>query len=143
VFEGHDGYHNTFFEMLGSWSFDGAYSKKDACRIAWDFLTGPMSLDKGKLFVTYFSGSHEHLADDETKEIWKSIGVKDSHIIGFGSKENFWEMGATGPCGPSTEIHYDHKVRGVSGVNQGFEDLVELWNLVFMEERNPDYQIRL
>ena len=136
---GHDGYHNTFFEMLGSWSFDGAYSKKDACRIAWDFLTGPMSLDKTKLFVTYFSGSHEHQPDNETKEIWKSIGVKDSHIIGFGSKENFWEMGATGPCGPSTEIHYDHKGRGASGVNQGFEDLVELWNLVFMEvERNPD-----
>ena len=130
---GYDGYHHTFFEMLGSWSFNGAYTRTDACRMAWEFLTGPMALEKEKLYVTYFNGSSNHEADYETKEIWKNLGIKDSHVLGFGH-ENFWEMGSSGPCGPCTEIHYDHKGRGASGVNQGFDDLVELWNIVFMEE---------
>ena len=136
---GFDGYHHTFFEMLGSWSFNGAYTRSDACHMAWDFLTGPMALEKEKLYVTYFSGSKTHRADDETKEIWKSLGINNSHILGFGSNENFWEMGATGPCGPCAEIHYDHKGRGPSFVNKGFDDIVELWNIVFIEaERNID-----
>ena len=136
---GYDGYHHTFFEMLGSWSFEEAYGRKDACRIAWDFLTGPMALDKEKMYVTYFSGSNEHKGDEETKEIWKSLGIKDSNILGFGCQDNYWEMGAAGPCGPCTEIHYDHKGRGASGVNQGFGDVIELWNIVFMEaERKVD-----
>ena len=131
---GYDGYHHTFFEMLGSWSFNGAYTRRDACRMAWEFLTGPMALEEEKLYVTYFIGSNNHEADHETKEIWKNLGIKDSHLLGFGP-ENFWEMGSSGPCGPCTEIHYDHMGRGASGVNQGFDDLVELWNIVFMEEK--------
>ena len=136
---GIDSYHHTFFEMLGSWSFNGAYTKEDACRMSWEFLTGPMALEKEKLYITYFNGSDQCECDNETREIWKSIGIQDSHLIGFGSADNFWEMGITGPCGPCTEIHYDHNNRGALGVNKGFSDLIELWNIVFIEnERNID-----
>ena len=136
---GIDSYHHTFFEMLGSWSFNQSYTKEDACRMAWEFLTGPMELEKEKLYVTYFNGSGEHNSDDQTREIWRSIGIKESHIIGFGADDNFWEMGITGPCGPCTEIHYDHNNRGAAGVNKGHSDLIELWNIVFIEkQRNLD-----
>merc|ERR1719312_1764630 len=89
---GIDSYHHTFFEMLGSWSFNQSYTKEEACRMAWEFLTGPMELEKEKLYITYFNGSEEHNTDDQTREIWKSIGIKESHIIGFGADDNFWEM---------------------------------------------------
>ena len=95
--------------MLGNWSFDGAYGKSEACQMAWQFLTHDLRLDPRRLYVTYFEGADDGVAPDlETRDIWLSIGVPKERVIGFGAKDNFWEMGATGPCGPSTEIHYDH-----------------------------------
>lgn len=140
---GHDSYHHTFFEMLGNWSF-GDYFKEEACQSAWKLVTSaPFSLPKSQLYVTYFRGD-ESLSlppDLETKEIWRKIGVPDERILPFGIKDNFWEMGMTGPCGPSTEIHFDHlgsKLRSEC-VNANLENLTELWNLVFIQyQRNED-----
>ncbi|XP_054273275.1 alanine--tRNA ligase, mitochondrial [Macrosteles quadrilineatus] len=140
---GLDSYHHTFFEMLGNWSF-GDYFKREACDLAWTLLTtSPYSIDPRRLYVTYFSGC-DRLGippDLETREIWLSLGVDPSHILGFGVKDNFWEMGRTGPCGPCSEIHVD-LVGGrdvAAKVNQGFSDVTELWNLVFIQfNRNED-----
>ncbi|KAK7866433.1 hypothetical protein R5R35_008960 [Gryllus longicercus] len=134
---GVDGYHHTFFEMLGNWSF-GDYFKEKACKMAWELLTGPYRLNQERLYVTYFGGDKEMgiEPDVETKNIWQSIGVPSDRIIAFGPKENFWEMGPTGPCGPCTEIHYDHEHgrRNVSDrVNRDHDDVVEIWNLVFIQ----------
>ncbi|KAL4612836.1 alanine-tRNA ligase, mitochondrial [Arapaima gigas] len=133
---GHDVYHHTFFEMLGNWSF-GDYFKEEACAMAWQLLTGVYGLPRDRLYVSYFGGDQMLglEADEETREIWLSIGVQPNHILPFGMKDNFWEMGEIGPCGPCTEIHYDH----VGGrdvphlVNKGSPDVVEIWNLVFMQ----------
>lgn len=140
---GMDGYHHTFFEMLGNWSF-GSCDKKEACTLAWELLTGPYGLHPKRLYVTYFEGdSQMDLKPDlETKEIWRQLNVEESHILPFGPRENFWEMGLVGPCGPCTEIHVDH-VPGRHNVgervNAGFPDLTELWNIVFIEyKRNAD-----
>lgn len=120
---GTDGTHHTFFEMLGNWSF-GDYYKKDACKMAWDLLLGPYRLKPENLVVTYFSGDAAIglKADTECRDIWKAIGVPESRLIAKGAKDNFWEMGATGPCGPCTEIHYVHPDGS----------LTEIWNLVFI-----------
>ncbi|XP_065347331.1 alanine--tRNA ligase, mitochondrial isoform X1 [Cloeon dipterum] len=126
---GRDGTHHTFFEMLGNWSF-ADYFKEDACKMAWDLLTGPYNLDKEKLVVTYFGGDQRSnlKADQDCADIWRSIGLKSRQIIPNGMSENFWEMGPVGPCGPCTEIYY----------NKGGK-LMELWNLVFVEyERKED-----
>jgi alanyl-tRNA synthetase len=119
---GKDGHHHSYFEMMGSWSF-GDYFKMDACRMAWELLTGPYQLPKEKLFITYFGGSRElDLGPDlETRDIWLSLGVPKERVTP--SNDNFWEMGAIGPCGPCTEIHYGNSI----------DDLVEVWNLVFVE----------
>lgn len=143
---GRDVYHHTFFEMLGNWSF-GDYFKEDACRMAWELLTHDYQIPAERLYVTYFGGAPELelSADEETKEIWLSLGVPPSRILPFGLKENFWEMGDSGPCGPCTEIHYDH-VGGRNAaalVNRDSPEVVEIWNLVFMQyNRETDGHLR-
>ncbi|CAB0014840.1 unnamed protein product [Nesidiocoris tenuis] len=134
---GHDTYHHTFFEMLGNWSF-GNYFKKEACEMAWKLITlPPYSLPAENLYVTYFGGDAKlGLEPDlETRDIWRSIGVSPERILPFGLKENFWEMGLTGPCGPCTEIHYDHAGTALRPhlVNKDQSDLTELWNIVFIQ----------
>lgn len=95
---GTDSYHHTFFEMLGNWSFDD-YFKKEACEMAWKLLTEVYKIPSERLYVTYFKGDEKmRLEPDlECKDIWRQIGVSENRLIGFGAKENFWEMGATGP----------------------------------------------
>ncbi|KAH8398376.1 hypothetical protein KR215_009514 [Drosophila sulfurigaster] len=148
---GQDGYHHTFFEMLGNWSF-GDYFKREACALALELLRGPYNIDMGRLYVTYFGGDKVLgiPADMECFEIWRSLGFPTERILPFGCKDNFWEMGATGPCGPCTEIHIDHiPGSGPSAVkeraklvNAGHADLTELWNLVFIQyNRNADGSI--
>lgn len=131
--------HHTFFEMLGNFSF-GDYFKKDAIRFAWDFLTNELKIPKDKLYVTVFE------TDDEAAEIWHTQeGVPKDRIFRLGEKDNFWRMGDTGPCGPCTEIFYDHGPSAGSTGNPnakfGEDDqrFVEIWNLVFMQyfEESP------
>ncbi len=132
--------HHTFFEMLGNFSF-GDYFKKDAIAYAWELITDPkwFGIDKKKLYVTIFKGENGVLRDAEAYDLWLGQGVAKNRIYEFGSKDNFWQMGDTGPCGPCSEIHYD---MGVTASDQGHTDCkfgcdcgryVELWNLVFMQ----------
>ena len=108
---GHDGHHLSYFEMLGSWAFDGSYGREKSIKLAWDLLTNVYKLPPERLFVTYFSGCEKLglLPDNKTKDIWHSLGVDSSRILPFGATENFWHMGVDGPCGPCTEIHYSFK----------------------------------
>ncbi len=133
---GKDTYHHTFFEMLGNWSF-GDYFKKDAITWAWELLTEVWKLDKTRLHVTVFEGDPANgiPRDDEAAEIWKSVGVLDGHIHLGNKKDNFWEMGATGPCGPCTEIHFDRTPdkSGAKLVNGGSDQCIEIWNNVFIQ----------
>ncbi|XP_055468534.1 alanine--tRNA ligase, mitochondrial isoform X1 [Psammomys obesus] len=126
---GRDLSHHTFFEMLGNWAFGGEYFKEEACSMAWELLTQVYGIPEDRLWVSYFSGDSKTGLDPdlETRDIWLSLGVPASRMLCFGLQENFWEMGDTGPCGPCTEIHYD--LAGDVGAPQ----LVELWNLVFMQ----------
>ncbi|KAK3509974.1 hypothetical protein QTP70_023795 [Hemibagrus guttatus] len=134
---GRDVYHHTFFEMLGNWSF-GDYFKVEACTMAWRLLTEVYRIPAERLYVSYFSGDEASglPEDKETQQIWRSLGVHPDRILPFGMKDNFWEMGETGPCGPCTEIHYDHVGDRNAGalVNADSPDVVEIWNLVFMQE---------
>jgi alanyl-tRNA synthetase len=134
---GYTARHHTFFEMLGNFSF-GDYFKRDAIRHAWDFITGTLKLDPNRLWVTVFKD------DDEAADIWlKEIGISPQRFSRMGEKSNFWAMGDTGPCGPCTEIFYDHGEH-IAGGPPGSPDedgdrYVEVWNLVFMQyERAPD-----
>ncbi|XP_027231669.2 alanine--tRNA ligase, mitochondrial [Penaeus vannamei] len=143
---GTDTYHHTFFEMLGNWSF-GDYFKREACTMAWNLLTDVYRLPPDRLYVTYFGGNDKAglEADLEVRDIWRAIGVPDNRIIPFGMKDNFWEMGSHGPCGPCTEIHYDRLGRAEASerVNLGVEDVIELWNLVFIQyERLKDGNLK-
>lgn len=138
---GHDTYHHTFFEMLGNWAFNGAYFKREACQMAFDLLTKVYRIDKNRLFFTYFKGESNLIQPDlETKQIWLDLGVDQSRVLPFGMKDNFWEMGEIGPCGPCTEIHYDHTGSAdPTQVNRDNPKVVEIWNLVFMQyERRHD-----
>lgn len=144
---GRDGYHHTFFEMLGSWSF-GDYFKEEACRMAWSLLTEHYGIPVDRLYVSYFGGDAASglPADEETRLIWLEVGVPPARLRPFGMKDNFWEMGESGPCGPCTEIHYDH-VGGRHAamlVNADSPEVVEIWNLVFMQyNREADRSLRL
>ncbi|GHC48321.1 alanine--tRNA ligase [Ulvibacter litoralis] len=137
---GMDTYHHTMFEMLGNWSF-GDYFKKEAIEWAWELLTEVYKIDTSILYVTIFEGdASEDLArDTEAYELWKQF-VPEDRIINGNKKDNFWEMGEQGPCGPCSEIHVDirsaeekAKVSGASLVNQDHPQVVEIWNLVFMQ----------
>jgi alanyl-tRNA synthetase len=134
---GKDTYHHTFFEMLGNWSF-GDYFKKEAIRWAWELLTEVWKLDKSRLHATVFEGSPEEGVprDDEAFNYWKSeTDIDPSHIHFGNKKDNFWEMGDTGPCGPCSEIHIDRTPDKSGGklVNGGTADVIEIWNLVFIQ----------
>ena len=137
---GFDTYHHTMFEMLGNWSF-GDYFKKEALPWAWEFLTEVLKLDKDRLYVSVFEGSTEDNVpfDQEAWDIWKQFVPEDRIILG-NKKDNFWEMGDQGPCGPCSEIHIDLRtdeerasVSGRSLVNADHPQVVEIWNNVFME----------
>ncbi|WP_318345266.1 alanine--tRNA ligase [Flagellimonas baculiformis] len=137
---GKDTYHHTMFEMLGNWSF-GDYFKKEAIQWAWELLTEVYKIDKNNLYVSVFEGSDDDglAMDQEAYDLWKAI-VPVERIIMGNKKDNFWEMGDQGPCGPCSEIHVDirsaeekKKVPGASLVNQDHPQVVEIWNLVFMQ----------
>lgn len=134
---GKDVYHHTFFEMLGNWSF-GDYFKIEICTWAWELLTERFKLPSDRLYVTYFGGDEKTglQPDLECKEIWLKLGVKPEHVIPGNMKDNFWEMGETGPCGPCSELHFDRIGGGRSVpelVNMDDPDVLEIWNLVFIQ----------
>lgn len=137
---GQDGYHHTMFEMLGNWSF-GDYFKEEAIGWAWELLTKHFKLDTDRLYVSVFGGdTRDGLPeDDEARRCWQTWMPAD-RILSFGKKDNFWEMGDTGPCGPCSEIHVDLRsvaeraeIPGDQLVNAGHPDVIEIWNLVFIQ----------
>lgn len=133
---GKDVYHHTFFEMLGSWSF-GDYFKQLACKMALELLTQEFGIPIDRLYVTYFGGNEDAglEPDLECKQIWMDLGVDEARILPGSMKDNFWEMGDTGPCGPCSEIHYD-RIGGRDAshlVNMDDPNVLEIWNLVFIQ----------
>ncbi|MDB5000915.1 MAG: alanine--tRNA ligase [Mucilaginibacter sp.] len=137
---GIDTYHHTMFEMLGNWSF-GDYFKKEAIAWSWELLTEVYKLDKNRLYVTYFEGDEKEglEKDTETYDLWKQY-VDEAHILPGNKKDNFWEMGETGPCGPCSEIHFDSRpdneraeISGATLINADHDQVIEIWNNVFMQ----------
>ncbi|TLX76061.1 alanine--tRNA ligase [Labilibacter sediminis] len=137
---GHDTYHHTMFEMLGNWSF-GDYFKEEAINWAWEYLTEVLKIDKSRLYASVFEGDKEMQLDKDMEafNIWKNH-LPEEKIINGNRKDNFWEMGDMGPCGPCSEIHVDlrsdeeiAKVRGAELVNADHPEVIEVWNLVFIQ----------
>jgi len=137
---GHDSYHHTMFEMLGNWSF-GDYFKREAISWAWEYLTEVLNIEKSRLYVTVFEGDESLLLekDNEAFDYWK-FWVDEDRIVNGNKKDNFWEMGDTGPCGPCSEIHIDLRAdderNGIPGqelVNKDHPEVIEIWNLVFIQ----------
>ena len=144
---GKDVYHHTFFEMLGNWSF-GDYFKPEICGWAWQLLTQEFQLDPTRLYVTYFGGDEgqDLPPDHEARDIWiNEVGVSAENVLPGNMRDNFWEMGDCGPCGPCSELHYD-RIGGrnaASLVNQDDPDVLEIWNLVFIQyNRELNGQLR-
>jgi len=137
---GKDTYHHTFFEMLGNWSF-GDYYKKESISYAWELLTKVWKFPKERLWATVY------LDDDEAAECWRTeTDIEPDRILRFGDKDNFWEMGETGPCGPCSEIHYytgsQPQQQSAEKINQGDPEYIELWNLVFIQYDRDDQGVR-
>ncbi len=131
--------HHTFFEMLGNFSF-GDYFKEDAIRFAWDLLVNEYGLDPERLWFSVYEGDAEVPADEEAEALWQKVGARKERILRFGRKDNFWQMGDTGPCGPCSEIHYymgeapsDPEKNRAEFVNGPGDTTMEIWNLVFMQ----------
>eukprot|EP00057_Strongylocentrotus_purpuratus_P024795 XP_011679269.1 PREDICTED: LOW QUALITY PROTEIN: alanine--tRNA ligase, cytoplasmic [Strongylocentrotus purpuratus] len=144
---GKDVYHHTFFEMLGTWSF-GDYFKKESCEMSWKLLTEVYKLPAERMYITYFGGDPEAglEPDLECKQIWLDLGIPEERVMPFGMKDNFWEMGEVGPCGPCTEIHFDRigdrDARAM--VNMDVPDVLEIWNLVFTQfNRESDGELKV
>ncbi|MDQ4121944.1 MAG: alanine--tRNA ligase [Acidobacteriota bacterium] len=131
--------HHTFFEMLGNFSF-GDYFKRDAIRLAWDFLVNELNLEPQRLWFSYFGGDEEVPADEEARNLWIEVGAAPERVLPFGRKDNFWQMGDEGPCGPCSEIHYymgeepeNPEKNHPKWVNGEGDTTMEIWNLVFMQ----------
>lgn len=143
---GKDSYHHTFFEMLGNWSF-GDYFKQEAIQWSWDLLTKVYKLESDRIYVTYFEGDAKNglEPDLEAKKFWLDVGVAEDHILPGNAKDNFWEMGDQGPCGPCSEVHYD-RIGGRNAanlVNMDDPNVLEIWNIVFIQyNREADTSLR-
>ena len=130
--------HHTFFEMLGNFSF-GDYFKEDAVKYAWDLLVNVLGLDPARLWFTVYEGDTEVGPDEDAERFWEAVGAPRERILRFGRKDNFWQMGETGPCGPCSEIHYymgpspDDPENSAENVNGPGDTIMEIWNLVFMQ----------
>src|SRR5436305_405494 len=130
--------HQTFFEMLGNFSF-GDYFKEDAIKFAWDLLVNEYKLDPARMWFSVYEGDAEVGPDEDAEKFWEAVGAPRERILRFGKKDNFWQMGETGPCGPCSEIHYymgddpSDAENCAANVNGPGDTITELWNLVFMQ----------